>query len=219
VGVDIVSNLDIRNAGRQTRRALLAGSAASIGLLAVSTSGARALGVSSAVSFIQTVAGEVEALVRSGLGETQLQGRFHDVLGRRAAVAQIARFCLGSPWRSLSSTKQRAYVAAFHDNIAITAVRQFKEVRQQAQSASLRVTNGIDAGRKGVLVKSKLSRPGAADIDVDWLVSDRGGSTRVTDIIVEGVSLVITQREKVSSMLSRNGNNVDRVISDLARGA
>jgi phospholipid transport system substrate-binding protein len=51
---------------------------------------------------------------------------------------------------------------------------------------------------------------------VEWLVSDRPGRVVIADIVIEGVSLLVTQREEIAAMLEKRGGDVDKLISDLA---
>jgi len=51
---------------------------------------------------------------------------------------------------------------------------------------------------------------------VEWLVSDQPGHPVVADIVIEGVSLLITQREEIGGMLEARGGDVEKLIADLA---
>ena len=55
----------------------------------------------------------------------------------------------------------------------------------------------IDAGRKGMLVKTKILRSGGAPLGVEWLVTDQPGQILIADIVIEGISLLVTQREEI----------------------
>jgi phospholipid transport system substrate-binding protein len=59
-------------------------------------------------------------------------------------------------------------------------------------------------------------RPDEAPIAVDWLVTDRPGRTVVADIVIEGVSMLVTEREEIGSMLEARGGDVEKLIADLA---
>jgi phospholipid transport system substrate-binding protein len=74
----------------------------------------------------------------------------------------------------------------------------------------------IDAGRKGMLVKTSLIRTGEAPVVVEWLVTDRPGRVVITDFVIEGVSMLVTKREEIGGMLEARGGNVEKLIADLA---
>ena len=74
----------------------------------------------------------------------------------------------------------------------------------------------VDAGRKGILVRTPVQVPGGQPISVGWLVSDRGGRIEIVDIVIEGVSMVVTQREQIAAMFQSHARDVDALISGLA---
>ncbi|MEM7236859.1 MAG: ABC transporter substrate-binding protein, partial [Pseudomonadota bacterium] len=54
-----------------------------------------------------------------------------------------------------------------------------------------------------------------APVNVEWLVSDRPGRIVIADIIIEGVSLLLTQRDEIAGMLGKRNGDVDKLIADL----
>ena len=80
---------------------------------------------------------------------------------------------------------------------------------------TLVVTGAQDAGARGVLVSSALRAAGVQDVKLDWLVSDRSGDLRIVDVVAEGVSLAITQREEFAAMVEARQGDIDRFIADL----
>ncbi|MEE4662212.1 MAG: ABC transporter substrate-binding protein, partial [Halieaceae bacterium] len=57
--------------------------------------------------------------------------------------------------------------------------------------------------------------PDAQDVAVEWLVNDREGPTRLVDVVAEGVSLSISQREEFAAMVDKRGGDIDAFIDDL----
>jgi phospholipid transport system substrate-binding protein len=55
------------------------------------------------------------------------------------------------------------------------------------------------------LVDMQVVRPNAPNIDVSWQIEDIGGKPVITDIIIEGVSLVVSQRADFSSIIRQQG--------------
>jgi phospholipid transport system substrate-binding protein len=46
-------------------------------------------------------------------------------------------------------------------------------------------------------------------------VDDRSGQPLLSDLIAEGVSLSISQREEFAAMVEQRGGDIDRFIADL----
>ena len=54
-------------------------------------------------------------------------------------------------------------------------------------------------------VKTKIVRPNAEDILVDYRLRKEDGEWRVIDVIIEGVSLVANFRSQFQEIISRDG--------------
>ena len=61
------------------------------------------------------------------------------------------------------------------------------------------------------VVESKLNQTSGQPIRIEWEV--KGG--RITDVKIEGVSMVGTRRSDYKSYISNNGNRVDALINEL----
>ena len=136
---------------------------------------------------------------------------------RNAAMPQIARFSAGIAWRGMNEDQQTRFVAAFGTFISRIYAGRFQKYAGGGQAGEgFKMGRVIDAGRKGMLVKTEIIRTGAAPVEVEWLVTDRPGRVVIADIIIEGVSMLITQREEIGARLEARGGNVEKLIADLA---
>lgn len=200
-------------AGLSRRRALALGVAGLAGAMAGLPAGpAHALGVDEAQSFVEAVVEEMRVLVDNDRSGPEGAREFLDLLERRASLSAVGKFAVGRAWREMSEGQQAAYQAAFRDYIADTYQKRFGEYAGE----DILVTGATDAGKKGVLVKSNLKRPNGADLAVEWLVSDRSGQVKLSDVLFEGVSLAVTLRETFGGMIEKRNGDVDVFIADLA---
>jgi len=196
-----------------TRRGIIRFGGAGLGALALGLPGAPAWALSAdeATAHVRKAVDDVLALIQApGDGPSKAEA-FRGILERHAAMPQIAKFAAGVTWREMSEAQQAAYSDGFAHYLALTYARRFQEYSGQT------VTLGdvVDAGKKGILVKSEVTQSGGTPIVVDWLVSDRPGRTVIADIVIEGVSLLVTQREEIAAMLEKRGGNLDQLIADL----
>ena len=60
-----------------------------------------------------------------------------------------------------------------------------------------------------------MVRPGQDDIAVDWQVSDRSGSPRVVNLVIEGVSMLANERAQVGAILDAQRGSIDGLIAQL----
>jgi len=170
-----------------------------------------------AKDYVQGTIQEVAALVDSAGEAATKTPRLLDIMQRRAAMPQIARFAAGVSWRSMSDDQQARFTTAFGKFLAGIYAKRFQEYSGETKAAdAFRIGKVVDAGRKGMVVQSTVNRPNEAPVQVDWLVSDQPGRVVVADIVIEGVSMLITEREEIGSMLEARGGNIDKLITDLA---
>jgi len=192
------------------RRTFLNGLAAAA-VLALLPWPAEAASVSQAQTLVNTISGELTGLVNSGGSEAQIYRGFESILARYADMPAVAAATLGPAWRGASNAQKQAYVAAFQSYLARKYGRQFREYR----NASINVTGARDAGKAGVLVQTTVVRPGQANIAVDWQISDRSGSPRAVNLIIEGVSMLANERAEIGAMLDAQGGSIDRLTAEL----
>ncbi len=63
---------------------------------------------------------------------------------------------------------------------------------------------------------SEIIRPnGAPPAKVDWRVTRADGAYKITDVVVEGVSMAVTQRSEFASVIQRNGGKVEGLLAML----
>jgi len=176
-----------------------------------------ALAENDATAHVQVTINEVSSLVDSAGDSAAKAVRLREIMEQRAAMPQIARFAAGIAWRSMNADQQSRFVAAFTKFVSSVYASRFQEYASTGKSAeSFKIGQVVDAGRKGMLVKTTIIRTGEAPVNVEWLVTDQPGQVLIADIVIEGVSLLITQREEIGGMLEARHGDVEKLISDLA---
>ena len=69
--------------------------------------------------------------------------------------------------------------------------------------------------KETTVVHSRVLQRNAEPIRVDWRVEPRGGKLVITDIIVEGVSMSVTQRSEFASVIQSSGGKVEGLLEAL----
>ena len=126
----------------------------------------------------------------------------------------IGRLILGRHWRSASEEQQQEYLELFRafalDNLA---TRLHVYDGQDFEVVGAQAVNERDA-----LVQSLVSGAGQQPLKVDWRVRElRDGGLVAIDVIVEGISLIVTQRSEFSAVIERSG--MDGLLEELRRRA
>src|SRR5262249_1737116 len=65
-------------------------------------------------------------------------------------------------------------------------------------------------------VSTVVERPYHPPTNVDWIISNASGEPRIIDVIAEGTSLRLTQRQDYASYLNRNNNDIDALINAMS---
>ncbi|MBM9593153.1 MlaC/ttg2D family ABC transporter substrate-binding protein [Roseitranquillus sediminis] len=187
-----------------TRRAVIAGA------LALAALPARALTTNEARALIERVTSEINAVINSGRSEAAMYRDFESIFARYADVPTIARSTLGPDARRASSAQLSAFADAFRGYIARKYGRRFRELI----GGQVNVT-GAGPVKSFYEVDAIADLRGQAPFEVTFLVSDRSGRDLFFDLLIEGISLLRTERTEVGAMLDRRGGNLDALIADL----
>lgn len=183
------------------------------GILSAISMPALALTTADARAHVETTMNELLALLDRDAAPAVRASELKNILEARGNIPLLAKFSAGRAWREMSSGQQDRFIDAFSHFVSVTYARRFGDFNDKP---SVTIGRVIDAGRKGILVESPISMDGRETLEVEWLVSDRAGSTQVIDLVVEGVSMAATQREELTSMLERRGGDVNALISFLS---
>jgi phospholipid transport system substrate-binding protein len=137
--------------------------------------------------------------------------RFRQLFSADFDVPGIARFVLGRYWRIATPAQQQEFIHTFANYIALAYANQLAAYSGE----TLRVT-GSRAAPDGQLVSSEIVRTnGQPPARVDWLLTPHGEAFKISDVIVEGVSMAVTQRSEFGSVIQRNGGQVQGLITAL----
>jgi phospholipid transport system substrate-binding protein len=137
--------------------------------------------------------------------------RFRQLFTEDFDVPGIARFVLGRYWRLATPLQQQEFIKAFTNYIALAYSNRLAEYSGE----SLRVI-GSRPAPDGELVSSEIMRTnGQPPARVDWLLTPHSGAYKINDVIVEGISMAVTQRSEFASVIQRNGGQVQGLITAL----
>lgn len=169
-----------------------------------------ALTTTQASALVMQVADEITRIINSGQSENAMIRDFERMMVRYGDMPTIAQSVLGPPARSASAGQISAFAEAFQGYMARKYGRRFREF----VGGTVTVTGAQDTGRY-VEVLSTVSMPSQGPFEVRFRVWDRSGRPLFIDLLIEGVSLVISERAEIGSLLDRNGGSVDATTAAL----
>jgi len=163
-----------------------------------------------AASLIETTSAQVIDLVKSTQG-AQREAGIRRVLEQSFDLAYMGQQALGKYWASTSPDLQARYLKAAVGAEAHAYAERFGQYGGQTLTLGKVTTrpNGV------TVVDSRLNQSNGQPIKIEWEVRDTGGAPRITDVKIEGVSMVITRRTDFTSYIQNNGGKVEALIQEL----
>ena len=173
-------------------------------------------GADPAVAFVKQVTDKgLNFLSNPKVTETQKRAEFKTLLNKSFDLDTIGRFVLGRFWNSASASERAQYLGLFRTMIVDVYSNRFSEYKGQTLEILSSRPVGSDA-----LVASIMKHPkgsGASDVKIDWRVRKSGTSYKIVDVIVEGVSMSVTQRSEFASIIQTGGGNIAALIDSLKK--
>ena len=182
-----------------------------LGLTSTMVAGpAFALDKATATQLVDRLVAEINRAINFGGSETKLITAFENIFAQYADVNIIARSALGPAARSASPSELSAFILAFRGYIARKYGKRFQEF-----IGSEIVVKGTKNRGKFFEVEALVRLKGTTAFEVSFRVSDRSGENLFFDIIIEGISLLSSERVEIGALLDARNGNVARLTRDL----
>lgn len=184
-----------------TRRALLA-----VALLGLAPWPARAqvgqAELDGATSHIARLADQALAVLRrQDITLEQREAVFRQLLREGFDMKFIGRFAIGRHWREMRPEQQAEYLDVFSEYVLQTYSRRLGGYAGQ----TFATVGARPAGQRDVMVQTQIEQPSGPPIVAEWRVRANGGDFRIVDVMVEGVSMAVTQRSEFAAVVQRGG--------------
>lgn len=200
-----------------TRRQLLLGAAALLGTM---TGG----GVASAATrqereagaLVERLVGHILQVISTGDHGASQERRLMAAIESQTDLSLLARMTMGRNWRRATSKQRDVYVDIFGRYLLLSFTSRLKRyagtnlgtVRDRFAIVGTQPT-----GKKDIIVRSQINPPSGASLQVDWRLRAKDDRFFIIDLVVEGVSLLVTQRSEFGSVVERIG--IDGLIGEL----
>ena len=174
-------------------------------------------------AFIDDLDTQLQDLIRDTSPDQRFV-RFRQIFRADFDVPGIARFVLGPYWRLASPAQQQEFLALFENYIVQTFSGRLS---QYAESGDAPRVTGSRLDPEGAVVSSQINLangggpragghgPTVLPIKVDWHLTAQNGSYKINDVVVDGVSMAVTQRSEFTSAIERQGGQVQALLATL----
>ncbi|GAB0117403.1 hypothetical protein Acid7E03_14750 [Acidisoma sp. 7E03] len=200
---DSETNMLMRRRSVMTALAVALPLAGSLGLASV----ARADEASAARTLIANTGGKLLDVINSSASDGAKQAQLRQLVFASVDVDGVARFVLGRYWRIATPAQQQDYMETFRQLLVYAVTAQASTF----EGAQLKVG---DAAQRdvGTVVDTTVLVPGKPPTNVQWVVQAVGGQPKIVDIIAEGTSLRITERNDYAGVISQHGGQIQPLL-------
>ncbi len=154
----------------------------------------------------------ISILSNDSLSDTERTTSFTELVMSSIDLNLISKFVLSKAWKNASDEQKESYLIAFKDYF----VSSYANKLDQYAGEKVDVIGSQEAG-KYVIVESNIVREGTdtLKINLKWRLLSKDNQIKIIDLNIEGISLVIAQREEFLSFLANNDYDLDKLIEKL----
>ncbi len=152
----------------------------------------------------------INTLTDKSISQNSKETQFGELFDKNFDVPSISRFVLGKYWKQASLDQKKNFIKAFRNYVVKTYSSRFNEYSGEQLKL---VDYENESNPKIFLVHTVLERQDAPVIKVDWRIGKKKDRFVILDIVIEGISLAVTQRSEFVGVIEQNNGSIDKLIS------
>jgi phospholipid transport system substrate-binding protein len=169
---------------------------------------AQAQATDKAAAFVKSTGDKLVAVVNGPGSSSDKRAKMTQIIDADVDVEGIGRFCLGRYWKQATPEQQKQYLALFHEVLVTNITSKLGEYK------GVTFTMGHSKPQdEEAVVSTTVIRPNNPPTAVDWIIASPSSAPKIVDVVAEGTSLRLTQRQDYASYLTHNNGNVGALIA------
>jgi phospholipid transport system substrate-binding protein len=167
--------------------------------------------VAEAEKFARNLADDIiTKVVQPKISLQQKQEIFRKIFMEVINVKTNARFTLGRYAKNAGPDQLKAYTDALADNIIYTWTDRFNGYAGGSLTKDAIIFESSRKSENGdFYITSKINLPDTEnDIELIWRISEKKGTLKLADLVVEGVSMLMSYRNEYTAILQQNGGDI-----------
>lgn len=154
----------------------------------------------------------ISILASKNLTAAQRDDKFRDILRNSFDLMTIGRFVIGRSWNAATPDQQKEYMHLFQELV----IKTYGERLTLYTGEGFVVTGVRPETEKDTVVNSQITHPdGSEPTKVDWRVRNRDGKLGVIDVVVEGVSMSVTQKQEYAAVIQSNDGQISALLDKM----
>src|SRR6516225_4700405 len=159
--------------------------------------------------FMNQLWGQTVEVLSKKVPPSERLARFRQLFHADFDGPGIARFVLGRYWRSASEEEQQEYLKLFEDYVVFVYGTRLSNF-----SGETFKVRGTRTDESGTIVSTDILSPGGEPpVKVDWRLVSNNGAFKINDVVIEGISMMVTQRSEFASVIQRHGGQVGGLLA------
>ncbi len=150
-----------------------------------------------AAAFIEALGVEVQAIQATA---PPRRAALRDLIRGGFDLDLTSQLVLGKFWGRATPKQRTAFKDLFAPYLLNAYARQLDAYRVE----TLAVVACKRVGENDFLVQTRIARDGGT-ADAVWRLRAQGGEHRIIDVLIDGISLALTQRSEFASVIGREG--------------
>ena len=157
----------------------------------------------------ETVDDVLAVLKDASLAPEARRERIVEIAYARFDFPTMSKLVLAKYWKRFDAAQREAFLKEFKDFLAHRYGDRIDRYEQErVEIVGERSAKGGDA-----IIETRIHRPRAESVAVDYRLRSSGGDWRVIDVKIEGISLVSNYRDQFHEVLSHGGP--DKLLAQL----
>jgi phospholipid transport system substrate-binding protein len=167
------------------------------------------------IQFADRLAQDALNIVKNDdLSANEKQRKLEHVFDDAVDIEWVSRFALGKYWRTASEVQRIDYQRNYKDFVLKYYTSRLTDYTGQ----QYKITGVRPEGEDGeYLLSMELVNTNEPNVLVDYRIRKGENNYKIYDIIIEGVSMITTQRSEFNSVIANKG--LDYLIDALAKKA
>jgi len=164
-----------------------------------------------AAGFINNLGSQLQVVTRTTSPEQKIAG-FRELFREDFDVPGLGRFVLGRFWRIFTPSEQQEFLGLFENYVVLT---YSEKLSQYSEDGGRPNVTGSRPDPDGAIVSSQIIRGSGAyqPIKVDWRLTAQNGSYKISDIIIDGLSMAANGRTQLEGVVERNGGRAQAILA------
>lgn len=163
-------------------------------------------------AFIQELGDHVITLLTDKNMKTEQRAKeFSEIFHSKFNVKSIGKFVLGRYWKQASDDQKKRFLDLFSAVMVNTYATRFEGYTSQ----KFEVTGSRKEEDGGITVISEVLPADGKPIRVDWKLFEKNGELRIYDVLLDGISMSITQRSEYGAVIQQDGGDVEALLHAL----